>query len=44
MKQAEIFDLNGRQDGFAHEILEGDTFKDWISGTDKTIWCYGKRV
>jgi hypothetical protein len=44
MKQAEIFNLNGKKDGFAHEILEGDTFKDYMLGTGKTQWCYRKRV
>ena len=40
-KQMDVFNLNGRQDGVCKWLLKTKEFTDWISGTNKTLWCSG---
>lgn len=41
-KQNDVF--SSRQEGTGQWLLESKDFKDWIWGTEKTLWCPGMRL
>ena len=41
-KQNDIF--SKRQEGTGEWLLEDDTFKNWLDGTERTLWCPGPRM
>jgi hypothetical protein len=41
-KQNDVF--SRRQEGTGKWLLEADTFKKWLDGTDRTLWCPGLRM
>ncbi|MCJ1358702.1 MAG: hypothetical protein MMC33_008702 [Icmadophila ericetorum] len=41
LKQSETFNLHGRQDRMANDILQTVAFKSWLSGTGRYLWCPG---
>ena len=40
-KQADVFNVKGRQDGVCKWLLKTKEFVDWISGTRTHLWCSG---
>ena len=40
-KQADVFNLKGRQDGVCKWLLKTTEFVEWISGTRTHLWCSG---
>ena len=40
-KQADVFNLEGRQDGICNWLLKTQEFVDWSSGVNKILWCTG---
>ncbi|KAL8794136.1 MAG: hypothetical protein Q9195_003321 [Heterodermia aff. obscurata] len=40
-KQADVFNLKGRQDGVCKWLLMTKEFIEWISGTGTHLWCSG---
>ncbi|KAL6909249.1 putative ankyrin repeat protein [Trichoderma evansii] len=43
-KQHDIFELPGRQDGTWEWLQSTQEFKNWLSRTDRTLWCPGQRI
>lgn len=41
-KQNDVF--NGRLEGTGEWLLEDKVFKDWLTGTQRTLWCPGMRI
>jgi hypothetical protein len=41
-KQNDVF--NTRLEGTGEWLLEHDKFKEWLSGTYRTLWCPGMRM
>lgn len=42
-KHHELLHLEGRQDGIARWLIGTVAFQTWLTGSGKTIWCYGIR-
>ena len=40
-KQADVFNLKGRQDGVCKWLLKTKEYVEWISGTRTHLWCSG---
>ena len=40
-KQADVFNLKGRQDGVCKWLLKTKEYVEWISGTRNHLWCSG---
>ena len=41
-KQNDVF--SRRQEGTGEWLLAADTFKKWLDGTERTLWCPGLRM
>jgi hypothetical protein len=41
-KQNDFF--SRRQEGTGRWLLEANAFKDWLGGTERTLWCPGLRM
>ncbi|PON30014.1 hypothetical protein TGAM01_v201380 [Trichoderma gamsii] len=41
-RQHDIFELPGRQDGTWEWLQSTQEFKDWLSGTNRILWCPGQ--